>query len=547
MVITPNSKIILIKSPLKLDNYNQLTFGDATDQYNYFIALPHSEYDDCTYQRKDGVIRYHTHTELNDNLPTFEDLLEYNYCMYQNTSYDNKWFYAFITDVNYINDGVTEIKIETDVFQTWQFDITYMNSFIEREHVSDDTIGLHTIPEGLEFGEYIINSTDALTTTLDTGLYICMGVTWLPSNTPGFTNNRMYGKVYSGISYMLFQNTESAGKFVQAIDDLGRDSSTTINSVFIVPLSLLGLTYSQITWNIGSLGNQTNISFIIVPNMITTNVATNISISSPSSIDSYSPRNNKLFVYPYNVLSVTNNSGIEGEFRYEEFSNNTPTFDIIGTFTPSGSMMVIPKNYKKSSSTNSGYRYGIPVSKYPQGSWNTDNYTNWIVQNGVNILGHRIDAPTYKAIGGSLQAITGGLTRDYAGIGSGLGGMFNAVQEMYRASLTPNTINGQVNSGDITCAIGKMSPTYYKMTIKQEYARVIDDFFTMYGYKVNRLATPNIHKRSNWDYIKCIDVNLEGNIPEKDLDKIRNLFNNGCTFWHTTSNYLDYSQTNSIL
>ena len=67
--------------------------------------------------------------------------------------------------------------------------------------------------------------------------------------------------------------------------------------------------------------------------------------------------------------------------------------------------------------------------------------------------------------------------------------------------------------------MNKMSPTYYKMTIKQEYARIIDNWFTMYGYKVNRLATPNIHKRSNWDYIKTIQVNLEGNIPEVDLDQ----------------------------
>ena len=31
---------------------------------------------------------------------------------------------------------MSEVTIETDTFQTWQFDIVYMNSFIEREHVS---------------------------------------------------------------------------------------------------------------------------------------------------------------------------------------------------------------------------------------------------------------------------------------------------------------------------------------------------------------------------------------------------------------------------
>ena len=547
MVITPNSKIILIKSPLKLDNYNQITFSNATAQYNYFTGLTHASYEDCTYVRKDNVIRYNTHTEINDGLPTYEDLIEYNYCMYQNTSYDSKWFYAFITDVKYVNNGTCDITIETDVFQTWQFDLVYMNSFIEREHVSDDTIGLHTIPEGLEFGDYIMDSSASLTNKLDEQIYIVMGVTWLPSNTPGFTNNRMYGKVYSGISYMLFQNAESAGKFVQAIDDLGRDSSTTIVNVCAIPLSLLGLTYSSITWNSASLGNQTGISFIIVPNSTTNTIESNITLARPSTLDGYTPKNKKLLVYPYNVLTIDNNSGVEGEFRYEDFTSGTPTFDIVGSFTPSGSIMVIPKNYKKYSSNNAGYKYAIPVSKYPQGSWNTDNYTNWLTQNGVNILGHRIDAPTSHAILGSLQAITGAGTKNPEGIATGLGGMFGAVQEMYRASLTPNTINGQTSSGDIACAIGKMSPSFYKMTIKYEYAKVIDDFFTMYGYKVNRLATPNIHKRSNWDYIKTIDVNIEGNVPEKDLDKIRRLFNNGCTFWHTTLSYLDYSQTNSIL
>ena len=41
MIVVPDSDIILIKSPLKLDNYNQITFSDATAQYNYFHGLPH--------------------------------------------------------------------------------------------------------------------------------------------------------------------------------------------------------------------------------------------------------------------------------------------------------------------------------------------------------------------------------------------------------------------------------------------------------------------------------------------------------------------------
>ncbi len=75
-------------------------------------------------------------------------------------------------------------------------------------------------------------------------------------------------------------------------------------------------------------------------------------------------------------------------------------------------------------------------------------------------------------------------------------------------------VSGSLNSADVNVASGNNTFHYYKMSIKQEYARVIDSFFDMFGYKVNLVKIPNIHKRVNWDYIKCIDVNLEGNIPE---------------------------------
>ena len=541
MVITPNSRAILLKSPLKLDNYNQITFDNANAQFNYFYNLPKIQEYDYTYIRKDGVLRVATNSSL-----TFEDLLEYNYCMYQNTHYDNKWFYAFVTDVTYMNDGMTEVKIETDPFQTWQFDIVYMNSFIEREHVDDDTIGLHTIPEDLEHGEYIINASGDVETDLDL-TYTCVGVSWLPSNTPFYTQNRVYGGVFSGVSYILFKYTESVAKFIQAIDKIGKDSSATVVSIFEIPRVLTGVAYDSTDWHTESLGGIDGINFALLKNQTYTTLRNDISLTMPSTIDGYTPRNNKLFTYPYNVLTVTNNVGTDSEFRYEDFVNNSPNFYLIGTITPGNSMIIFPSNYKKYNNARAGYSWGLSVGKYPQGSWNSDQYTNWLTQNGVNFLGHKVDAVKAQAGAGAIQALVGGATGNIEGIASGIGGMFGAVQEQYRHSMMPNTIGGQINSGDIGFAYDKMSPTYYKMTIKSEYARIIDNWFTMYGYKVNALKTPNIHKRSNWDYIKTIQVNLEGNIPEVDLDSIRSLFNNGCTFWHTTTYFLDYSRTNSIL
>lgn len=60
--------------------------------------------------------------------------------MYQNTSYSQKWFYAYIDNMRYVNDSMTEIRIITDVWQTWQFDIQIKESFVEREmcYVNED-------------------------------------------------------------------------------------------------------------------------------------------------------------------------------------------------------------------------------------------------------------------------------------------------------------------------------------------------------------------------------------------------------------------------
>lgn len=131
MVIAPNSNITLLKVPLELSNKNQLTFESKQAQFNYFNSLTKIELENATYQRKEGVIRF---PELIDNL------YEYNYVMYQNESYSDKWFYAFITNMRYLNDNVTEISITTDVFQTWQFDLEFKQSFVEREmiNVSED-------------------------------------------------------------------------------------------------------------------------------------------------------------------------------------------------------------------------------------------------------------------------------------------------------------------------------------------------------------------------------------------------------------------------
>ena len=126
--ITPSTNLYLLKLPLELNNRNQLTWNSKEEQYNYFSSLQKLEVNNFTYQRKDSTIRYSAN---------IDSILNYNYVMYQNENYTDKWFYAYIEEMRYINDSMTEIIIKTDVFQTWLFDMEFKDSFVEREHVSD--------------------------------------------------------------------------------------------------------------------------------------------------------------------------------------------------------------------------------------------------------------------------------------------------------------------------------------------------------------------------------------------------------------------------
>ena len=537
MVVAPETDIILIKSPLKLDNNNQITFSNADEQYAYFTNLPKLYYDECTYQRKDGVIRYKTGENLR-----YEDLLQYNYCMYRNSSYSLKVFYAFITDVKYVNDGLSEVTIETDVFQTWQFDIQYMNSFIEREHVSNDTPGLHTIPENLELGDYVMNTSNKCHALTINSILVASTI---DLSTYASDGGDRYGGVFQGYNLYRFSNTASG---VLALQNILMQMNVDQKLDAIVGIYLC----NPFFYETDSVSEGAKVTPSSTPRGFTwgSQDPSDSEITKLTTLNGYTPKNGKLKTYPYMYLLLDNGNGGQATYKFELFQDpvtpNVCGFDITGTPSMGGSYFALPTNYGLTSGgVGENYTERLAGGKLPTCGFQNDTYINWLTQNAVSLTTGVISDAVQIGTGAGMLA--GGQVYGASSVMSGISGILNTMYSTHVHSLTPPQHVGNTQTGDVNFVMGLTTFTAYSMSIKYEFAKTIDDYFTMYGYKVNRLATPNIHKRSNWDYIKCIDVNLEGNIPEKDLDKIRSLFNNGCTFWHTTSYYLDYSRTNSIL
>lgn len=567
--ITPDSDVILLKVPLEISDTNQLTFANATAQYNYFHGLSGKlVLEDYTYQRKDGVIRC---GHLVDNL------YGYNYVMYRNNNFSNKWFYAYIEKMEYLNHNTTAIKIRTDVWQTWQFDLEYKRTFVEREHVNNDTIGKHTVPEGLETGEYI--NANAVTEILENDeddRYAVIGVTevnkttteggslTLTSGTPPtqvYPSTTLNG-IPNGLYYLLVPIYDSysgnATEFVRDViacyDCAGL--ADAVQCVFILPKDYFGTALTTNVLLTGSNSQQglTTTATVSIPTGSNTALkidTTTFAMDTTPWGSSFTPKNNKLLVYPYNCLAVSNNAGGNVVYKFEDFSTPTSVvFETYAAISPSGSYKLIPKNYKNSNGTSLGtdVDYALTGGKFPMCSWTNDYYINWLTQNAVNLEVKWLGAGA--AVAGSFAGVSsaGGIA------GAAVGSMmtvFNTIQSMraenYAAQITPDQARGNINSGDVVCSLDKCCFTAVQRCIKLEYAKIIDDFFSMYGYKVNEVKIPNITGRTNWNYVKTIDCYIKADIPQEDLAEIKDMFNKGITFWHNPATFADYSQSNAIV
>ena len=543
MAITPQTDIYLLKCPIEADNRNQINFANATSQYNYFASLPKLVIDNCTYQRKDNVMRLPYHVD---------DIINYNYVMYRNEAYGNKWFYAFITNMEYSSDHMTFVTIKTDVFQTWQFNLSYKKSFVEREHVNSDTIGEHTIPENLELGDYVTNEGfNHVVASPTTNSTICMQVSstyltrdnYAPVTMP--SNERMYNGIPQGCQMYGFALTTADLTLMYQIiglyDTYGKGDA--ILSLFLVPTTAT-------TWTTGTIsGGALDDTEVSMP--ATSKVLNSYATQTPpqvgTTINGYTPKNKKLFTYPYNYLYLSNNNGTDIVFHYEDFIGNAPAFNQYMAVDQGGSVYIAPTNSKKNVTTGTGdcWNEGISLGKLPQVSWLSDYYLNWQAQNATNIaLQTTFDGLQWA--GGVLNTMAGNPS---GGVGLlSLGSTIaNTLQQIKQAKMTPEQAKGQINAGSIGYSGGEMGYRFNRMSIKSEYAQIIDEYWSAYGYKVNSFKVPNITGRRYWNYVKTIGANIEGNIPQADMDEIKEMFDRGITIWHDTAHYLDYTQNNTIV
>lgn len=484
---------------------------------------------------------------------TYSQCLQSNYMCFQNKDYDNKWFFAFIDDIHFITEGTTEISYTIDAWTTFWDNWTRDTCFVVREHVSDDTIGLHTVPENLDIGEVIQESeTYDVSYGTDFGYYVIVASNWtindnstgqelLPSDKGSqYSGVSVYDNNVFGTKLFLF-DINSTSDFLNLVFFLMRTNSDghieDVQNIFVLPNAFIQA--SKLNQHSASFAGDSfswyTLSYDMSPQTFNTTVA------KRHSFTGFTPKNNKCFVYPYNYLLVSNNNGSNNIYKYENFSTNNCVFQNQMSIAIGGSGRIVPKNYKGMSDNEDE---ALPLGKYPTCAWSSDAFTNWLTQNGVNLaVNLGITAGSIAsaiATGGASIPLTASATLTASST------ILNTIGQFRQADLLPNISGGQA-TGDILWSNSKNMFFFREMRVKTEYLRIIDDYFTRFGYKVNRLKLPDFYSRDHWNYIEIGQQEEigHGNVPNNYMEIINNIARKGTTIWHDHDEIGDYSLNNS--
>ena len=448
---------------------------------------------------------------------TYQECKNANYIAFQNPTYYNKWIFAFIDEVTYENNGCTKITFTVDNWATWFDNLTFKSCFVVREHVNSDTIGEHTVSEDLETGDYVINNVEKDTSLNNLCIVTCTSV------YSGLSGDNAKGQlingIFTGLAYTAFDiSVDGINAINSYIQGLVAKPDAII-SIFMYPKALIPGGWAQDL-----------ISKLLTSDRSTGVNTYNKTITPPTTINGYTPKNNKLFVYPSRYLILSNNNGVSNILQYEYFSS-TYTFKVEGVVCPGGSIRCIPQNYK---GMVDNQNEAISCGKFPTCAWTSDAFTNWMTSNAVN-LGIGIVGDVANIVSGNYIGAAGGIA--------------SQVSQIYQHSLVPPTVKGNTNTGDVVTSSEDNTFYFYHMSIKQEFARIIDDYFTRFGYKVNSLKVPNITGRTYWNYVEIgagEDIAF-GNLPIDAMEDINNIFRRGTTIWHNHDNIGNFTLNNTIV
>lgn len=575
--------------PFSNDYKNTRWFDTKTEQTNYFTAKPviYSN-DKHNFQRIEGK----HFIAVNKSI---DELWGVNYLMFQNAEYNSKWFYAFVTKLEYKQTNNTLVHFQIDVFQTWKFEMNFKPSYVVREHRtlwnSDGSPVVNTADEGLAYGsEYDTVSAVQVQPT--------EGYKWLVIITKEPMHNGSSNYVYPTvvgtpqplcvyISPFLDDNTvpnvvDTTGqggvisKPTDILKGLYTDTNAVNNvvSIYVTDFTGLPVTISGDVITFTGSGNEVVMVQIsdggtAFFNCMWVRKVEDFGTEVKSLGNKYSGyktvKESKLLMHPYTQLIFDDFKGNRMSYKNEYIANPNINLLVKGSLGHSNktSYGLVGYNRNTSDLENVITDEFALINNEPNDIPVITDMLSAYIQGNRNSLANQKQSIIFNGIMNGMSGIA-------SGVGAGIGPIPNPVG-MVQAGISVaqgagNTVlelqamqAKRQDIADTPPQMAKMgSNTSYtignnfngvfviKKQIKDEYMIKLEHFFNMFGYKTNEVKIPNFHTREFWNYVQTSSCTITGNFNNEDLQELKGVFDNGITLWHT-DDVGNYSLENEVI
>lgn len=554
----PNTDIILYRGlPIDRHYENTLYFQNAASQETFFTAdaftlgyAVRSLYP-LTYQR---VNLNRIKVQITEN-----EAEHINYIAFKNSAYANKWFYAFVDEVIYINDNVYEIVYTIDYIQTYLFsECELLESFIERSHSDTDVAGDNLVPEpfstatdvGFEYDDHY--TVDGIMNPGSHALHdkYALIVFMLPS----------FNSV-SDLTFCSFSNVELAAVNVYGWDDIfstvsdqygktplqwfktwilqHQNDADGVIAMYVIPSDLIGGVFHLMTTD-----TDEPLMIAFYPRIYEHQV------TKPGTLDWYTPRNKKLLTYPYSYI-LASTGETEQLYRYEYFSDAIGVdFQAWFQMSLNPQWLLSPVGYEDqpfisgANSMNINIEHYLAYSRFPMVAFPIDTFQAWLAQTASSNLMNLLSSTLTGAVGGALVggaagAVMGGVTGAFRNVTGLVSTGLQKKRESDRSA-------GQ-NTGYILNELGAAGFRLVRHSLEGAEAERIDQYFDLYGYAQNKVAVPDLNVRPYWTYVKTAGLQIKGTCPHDALERIRSIFDAGIRFWNAPGDIGNYSSLDNTV
>lgn len=539
-----NELMICADVPLDVSQVRQLSFADKNEQHNYFRSKAIRIFNDFKY------IREHRGVKVPVNA---EEIGNACYLCFKNQA-SGKWYYAFVTQVIYINPETSLLNFEIDVYQTFLFDMVIRDCDISREHVANDDFKTNTVQEPVDVGDYVIahEEVQVLGDLESNYPFIILSAIDLLSD-PGTleepkvtaAQGGVYGGLPSAVRAYLVESKQWGTSSITAIMEALSSYpwvSQSILAIYAIPSfgfsGTVTVRQSAMGFNIGVISDSSS-PF--------RSGAGSALIGWESKFPSY--KNKKMYTSQFSFIECLLPNGNRFVLKPEFIKDSAPVVMLVSTLIPAPNFYFYTPDYcgaEEDFLLNANNISGFPCfpvqnNTYPLQTAQAEA-TNTLVhsQNRSNIF--------WDTVGNVVQSVFTGDPLNV--LSTGIDAYKNVRSELQSSERDRQRIGQMQTNVSLTGASGgglatfiaskKLEILYRWWTVKPEFAEKIEQFFDVYGYKVSRFGIPNLNSRPRYNYIKCNNVNVYGNIPNEFLQPLRNMFINGFTLWHDKNNVGTY-------